>query len=155
MPAVQLSARQQLERAAARGRLDDREIYRAIHRAVRDGLSQRQISDIVGNLSQATVQRIVQRLAANPELLSETPAEIIDRRAAGIIDDHAMMKHLTNWRYSFGAIPRIDGIATDAYMTGDWDEVESAYYRGLLSDEEFAQLSERQQVLVQRAVRSI
>lgn len=155
MPTLERSARQQLEQAAARLRLDDRAIYRAIHRAVQDGLSQRQISDIVGNLSQATVQRIIQRLAANPALLAETPAEIIDRRAAGIIDSQVMMKQLTKWRYIIGAVPRVDGVATDAYITGDWDEVESAYYRGLLSDEEFAQLSERQQALVQRAVRSM
>lgn len=117
-------------------------------------VSQRQISDIVGTLSQATVQRIIRRLAANPSLLRETPAEIIDRRAAGFIDDRAMMKRLINWQYSFGVVPRIDGVATDAYTTGDWGEVESAYYRDLVSDEEFAQLSKRQLEMVRRAVGS-
>jgi DNA-binding Lrp family transcriptional regulator len=154
MPTLERSARQQLERVAARRRLDDRDINRAIDRAVRDGYSQREISDIIGNLSQATVQRIIRRLAASPELLRETPAEIIDRRAAGLIDDQTMMDRLLNWKYSFGAVPRIDDVATDAYMTGDWDEVESAYYRGLMSDDEFAELSKRQLAMIDRAVRS-
>jgi hypothetical protein len=143
MATLELSAQQQVKCAAARRRLDEREIYRAMDRAVRIGLSQRQISDIIGTLSQATVQRIIRRLAANPSLLRETPAEVIDRRAAGLIDDQDMIERLTKWQYSFGAVPRIDGVATDAYTTGDWDEVESAYYRGLLSDEEFAELSKR------------
>lgn len=154
MPTLELNARQQLERVAARRRLDDREIFRAIHRAVRAGLSQRQISDIVGNLSQATVQRIIRRIAGNPSLLRETPAEIVDRRAAGFIDDHTMMDRLLNWKYSFGAVPRVDDVATDAYMTGDWDEVESAYYRDLLSDDEFAALSKHQRAMIEQAVRS-
>jgi hypothetical protein len=154
MPTRERKARQELKRVAARRRLDDREIYRAIRDAVEARLSQRQISEIVQTLSQATVQRMIQRIAATPALLRETPAEIIDQRAAGFIDDHEMMDRLLNWKYSFGAVPRIDDVATDAYMTGDWDEVESAYYRDLLSDDEFAELSKHQLAMIDRAVRT-
>jgi hypothetical protein len=147
-------ARQELARVAARRRLDDRELYRAIHDAVEARLSQRQISEIVQTLSQATVQRMVQRIAATPALLQETPAEIIDRRAAGVIDDHEMMDRLLSWKYDFGSVPRVDDVATDAYMTGDWDEIESAYYRDLLSDDEFAELSKHQLAMIDQAIRA-
>lgn len=130
---------------AARKRLDERELEREIYQAANhEGLSQRQISDIVGIHSQATVQRILRRLTENPSLLDETPAEIIDRRTAGIIDDRDMMERLMNWKYSFGGVVRIDDVATDAYTTGDWDDIEMAFYRGLLNDDEFQTLATRQ-----------
>lgn len=154
MPTPQLEARRELERVAARRRLDEREMYRAIHQAVQARFSQRQISEIVGTLSQATIQRIIQRIAATPALLCETPSEIIDRRAAGLIDGRMMMEGLLNWKYSFGAVPRIDDVVTDGYVTGDWDEIESAYYRDLLSDDEFDELCRHQQAMIGEAVRS-
>ena len=139
------TAQERLAVKAAHQRVDERELERAIYQAAtREGLSQRQISDIVGGRSQATVQRILRRLTEEPSLLDETPAEIIDRRTAGMIDDDDMMERLLNWKYSFGGVVRIDGIATDAYTTGDWDDIEMAFYRGLLSDEEFQALAERQ-----------
>lgn len=98
----------------------------------------------MGGRSQATVQRILRRLGEDPSLLEEKPAEIIDRRAAGMIDDQSMMDRLLNWKYSFGAVVRIEGVATDAYTTGDWDDIEMAFYRGVLSGDEFQALAERQ-----------
>jgi hypothetical protein len=147
MPAEAINptiAQERLAVKAARQRVDERELERAIYQAANyAGLSQRQISDIVGVHSQATVQRILRRLAEDPSLLDETPAEIIDRRAAGMIDDHDMMERLLNWKYSFGGVVRIDSVATDAYTTGDWDDIEMAFYRGLLSDDEFQALAAR------------
>jgi hypothetical protein len=138
-------AQERLAVKAARQRIDERELERAIYQAAtREGLSQRRISDIVGGRSQATVQRILRRLTEDPSLLDETPAEIIDRRTAGMIDDHDMMERLLNWKYSFGGVVRIDGVATDAYTTGDWDDIEMAFYRGLLSDDEFQALAGHQ-----------
>jgi hypothetical protein len=154
MATLELTARQDLQRAAASRRLTERQLYRAIFHAVQDGLTQRQISDIVGSLSQASVQRLIQRVAADPELMRETPAEIVDRRAAGLIDDELMMSALMKWTYSTGYVPSINGVSTDAYITGDWDDIELAYYRELLSDKEFHQLAERQLELVERAVPS-
>jgi hypothetical protein len=126
----------------------DREIYYAAHDA---GLSQRQISEVVGSVSQATVQRTLRRITADPSLLEETPGEVIDRRAAGMIDDQAMMDSLLDRTYSFGRVPSIDGVATDGYIPGDWDEVETAYYRDLLSEGEFGRLMEQQQDQIERA----
>jgi hypothetical protein len=138
------TAQERLAVKAARQRVDERELERAIYQAANlAGLSQRQISDIVGIHSQATVQRILRRLTKEPSLLDETPAEIIDRRAAGRISDHDMMERLLNWKYSFGGVVRIDGVATDAYTADDWDDIEMAFYRGLLSDDEFQALATR------------
>jgi Homeodomain-like domain len=138
-------AQERLAVKAARQRIDERELEHAIYQAAtREGLSQRRISDIVGGRSQATVQRILRRLTEDPSLLDETPTEIIDRRTAGMIDDHDMMERLLNWKYSFGGVVRIDGVATDAYTTGDWDDIEMAFYRRLLSDDEFQALAGRQ-----------
>lgn len=140
-----LAVEERLAVKAARRRVDERELERAIFEAARDGgLSQRQISDIVGIYSQATIQRILRRFTEDPSLLEETPAEVIDRRAAEMITGRQMMAKLLHWKYSFGAVARVKGVATDAYTAGDWDEVEMAYYRGLLSDNEFRKLASRQ-----------
>lgn len=138
------AARKRLTARAARQRIDERELEREIYQAANHaGLSQRQISDIVGIHSQATVQRILRRLTEDPALLEERPAEVIDRRAAGLLETDDMMNRLLNWKYSFGGVVRVAGVATDAYATGDWDEIEMAFYRGLLSDEEFDTLATR------------
>ncbi|OBJ89084.1 hypothetical protein [Mycobacterium asiaticum] len=128
-----------------------REIYHAAHVV---GLPQRVISEVVGSISQATVQRIIRRIDKDPSRLEESPAEVIDRRAAGLIDDETMMDRLLHRTYSFGHVPSIDGIATDAYVPGDWDQIETAYYRDLLSEEEFTQLMERQRSQLEQAVRT-
>ena len=79
---------------------------------------------------------------------------MIDRRAAGLINDETMMDRLLHRRYSFGHVPSIDGVATDAYIPGNWDEIEMAYYRDLLSEQEFDQLMERQRGQIEQAVRT-
>lgn len=138
-------AGQRLAVIAARRRVADRELEREIYEAATiRGLSQRQISDLVGNQSQATIQRILRRLNDDPSQRDLKPAEIIDQRTAGIITTEQMMDKLMNWRYSFGDVVRIGDVATDAYMTGDWDAIEMAFYRGQLSDDEFRQLADRQ-----------
>lgn len=146
------TAVQRLARTAARHRVDDRELERDIFRAAHDGgMTHKQISDVVGTLSQATVQRTLRKVSENPSRLRETPGEMIDRRRAGLIDDETMMSRLLSWEYSFGHVPSVDGVATDAYLSGDWDEIELAYYRDLLSDDEFARLVERQKENLERA----
>ncbi|MGV0644036.1 winged helix-turn-helix domain-containing protein [Mycolicibacterium sp. XJ879] len=139
-----MNVRERLTIKAARQRINERELEREIYRAASlEGLSQRQISEIVGIHSQATVQRILRRITEDPSRLEETPAEIIDRRAAGLIDTDEMMDRLLNWEYSVGGAVRVDGVVTDAYKTGDWDDIEMGFYRGLLTDDEFERLAQR------------
>lgn len=145
-------ALQRLAAWAAHERVVERGLERAIYHAAFDaGLSQRQISEAVGS-SQATVQRILRRLSDDPSLLEVTPAEVIDRRAAGLIDDETMMGRLMNRTLSVGEVPTIDGVATDAYIPGDWDDIEVAYYRDLLSEQEIERLMERKQDVIDQAV---
>jgi hypothetical protein len=136
---------QRLAKVAAYQRVVEKALNREIYRAAHDGgLSQRQISEIVGSLSQPTVQRILSRFADDPSLLERSPAEVIDGRQAGLIDDNTMMGDLLNRTYSVGHVPSINGVATDAYLPGDWDQIEVAYYGDRLSRQEFRRLMDRQ-----------
>lgn len=138
-------AAKRLAAKSARQRVCERELEREVYdAAVVQGLTQRQISQQVGNLSQATIQRILRRITDDPTQLDVKPAEIIDQRTAGIITTGQMMEKLLGWTYSVGQVARIDGVATDAYMTGDWDAIETAFYRGQLTDDEFQRLADRQ-----------
>ncbi|BBX39600.1 hypothetical protein [Mycobacterium simiae] len=146
---------QRLTAGAAHLRVAEKDLHREIYHAAHDvGVPQRLISEVVGSISQATVQRIIRRIDEDPSRLEETPAEVIDRRAAGLIDDETMMEMLLNRTYSFGHVPSIEGIATDAYIRGDWDQIETAYYRDLLSEGEFSQLMERQRDQLEEAART-
>ncbi|WP_166904735.1 winged helix-turn-helix domain-containing protein [Mycobacterium sp. DL440] len=130
---------------AARQRVCERDLEREIYcAAVIHGLTQRQISGLVGNLSQPTIQRILRRFAEDTTQLDVKPAEIIDQRTAGMITTDEMMEQLVGTTCSFGEVIRIDGVASDAYTAGDWDDIEAAYYRGQLCDEEFRRLAVHQ-----------
>lgn len=48
-----------------------------------------------------------------------------------MITTEQMMDTLMNWRYTFGDVVRIGGVATDAYMTSDWGAIEMAFYARL------------------------
>ncbi|WP_162296747.1 winged helix-turn-helix domain-containing protein [Mycobacteroides abscessus] len=138
------SAEQHLIGHAARCRSNVRELERTIYQAAAcAGLSLERISDIVGIHSPSTIQRILRRFTANPSLLHQTPSELIDRRAAGLVTDAQTMNVLLGWNYTFGAVARVKGVATDGYETGDWEDIELAYYRNLISDNEFQQLTAR------------
>ena len=129
---------------AALHRVYKHELDRAIYQAATfGGLSHRQISDIVGVYPVRTVQRILRRFADDPAQVEQCPAEIIDRRAAGLIDGDEMMDQLLNREYSFGGAASVGGVATDGYAPGSWDDIENAFYRGLLDDAEFRQLALR------------
>lgn len=136
------AAHKTLVRAAARCRVGDRELRRAIVQAADGGMSQRQISAVVGTPSQATIHRILQHFSDDRFLLEETPEEIIDKRTAGLLSDAEMMTRLLGWDYTFGQVAYVAGVATDGYIGGSWDDIERAYYCDLLSDKEFTRLVE-------------
>ena len=138
-------AQKRLAAKAALKRVSERELEREIYNAaVIQGLSQRQISRLVGDQSQAAIHRILRRIGDDPTQLKAKPAEIIDQRTAGIITAEEMMEKLLGWTYSVGQAARINGVATDAYITGDWDSIETAFYRCQLTDDEFQRLADRQ-----------
>lgn len=140
---VPAAARKRLVACAARLRVAQRELDRAIYRAVADaGLAPEVITDLVDGHSQTSLQQILRRFGTDPTLLRRTPDEVIDLRAAGFVDDHEMMDELLNWPLTFGGVAHVGGVAVDAYASGDWDAIETAFYRGLLDDREFHRLAE-------------
>lgn len=141
---------QELVRRGAKDRLADRARARLISRAVRSGVPQREISRCLVNVSQATVNRMLIRAEADPDLDRTTPAEVIDRYTAGEIGARRMMEVLENWRYAVDGVRAVDGADTDAYTTGDWDQIERGFYRGHLSKDQFATLMRRQNDLLDR-----
>ncbi|WP_411742732.1 winged helix-turn-helix domain-containing protein [Rhodococcus sp. IEGM 1366] len=142
----------ELDGVAARLRLDNRALLKAVAQAQRVGMVHREIEKHL-DVSQSTVHRLLQKAAADPKALDARPADIIDQRAAGQIRTEEMMNRLLNWNYTFGHIPTIDGIATDAYERGSWDDIERAYYRRLLTEDEVSQLMERNKDALERAAR--
>lgn len=52
------------------------------------------------------------------------------------------MDALLNWSYTFGSVVYIDGVVTDAYISGDWDDICMAFYRGELTDVEFQRIAD-------------
>lgn len=51
-------------------------------------------------------------------------------------------------------VPASGDISADAYEPGSWDEIERAYYRGLLTDEEIGRLMECNKDALEQAARS-
>lgn len=143
----------ELDAVAARSRVDDTDLLRALAHANLAGLVQREMTAIVG-VSQSTIHRLLRRIADDPDVLEVTPTEVIDRRTAGRTTSEEMMRTLLNWPYTFGHVPDSSGTSTDAYVPGSWDEIERAYYRGHLSDDELAQLMARHRDALTRAASS-
>lgn len=72
-------AEQRLAAIAARRQVAERKFQREIYEAATvQGLSQRQISELVGNQYQATIQRILRRVNDDPSQLKPKPSENID-----------------------------------------------------------------------------
>ncbi|KAF0957718.1 winged helix-turn-helix domain-containing protein [Rhodococcus sp. T7] len=121
---------------SAQEHLVHRNRLRLIGKAKSEGYTLRQIADYL-DISATQVQRLAQRVLAQPEELEKTPREVIDERSAGVITDDEMMDTLAHWPYTFGEVPVDGDQPVDAYVKGSWDEVRRAYRRGLLSDDEW------------------
>lgn len=143
----------ELDEVAARLRLNNRELLRVVARARKAGMRQRAIEQHL-DVSQTTVHRLLRQTTENPETLDPTPAEIIDRRTAGQISTEQMMEQLLGWNFTFGTVPALEGVATDAYEPGSWDEIERAFYRGQLTEDELAQLMDKNKDKLEQAARS-
>jgi len=142
-----------LDAAAARRRVADLDVLRAVAEANAANITQRVIREHIG-FSQPTIHRMLRTVLENPALLDRTPTEVIDRRTAGQIGDDEMMRVLLDWNFTFGRVPVSGGISADAYEPGSWDEIERAYYRGLLTNDEIGRLVGRNKDALEHAARS-
>lgn len=79
------------------------------------------------------------------------PRDIIGDHKHGHITDDQMLKELTEYDYTFGYCPVVDGYAMDAWEPGTWDQVESAYYFGDLAKEHFRIIFDHKVELIKKA----
>lgn len=109
------------------------------------GRPQTVIAQLVG-VSQPQVSRTIAAIKRHNhgELkpVPVPPLVIIDRRDAGQIDTPTMMQQLLNLDYTDGYVPEINGVATDAYERGSWDDIEYAFQKNRLTFEEYSKLFE-------------
>lgn len=107
------------------------------------GRPQTAIADLLG-VSQPHVSRTLAAVKReNHGALRVAPLsvlDIVDERDAGEIDTDTMLKMLSELDYTDGYVPEIDGVPTDAYVRGTWDDIEFAYQQDKLTYEEFEQL---------------
>jgi hypothetical protein len=65
---------------------------------------------------------------------------IIDERDAGEIDTDTMLEMLSELDYTDGYVAGMNGVSTDAYVRGSWDDIEFAYQQDKLTFEDYEQL---------------
>ncbi|MEE3851336.1 winged helix-turn-helix domain-containing protein [Gordonia sp. LSe1-13] len=133
----------EMRRIGARRRLNARQERQAIINAAMDGWNQKLIADSLG-VSQPHISRTLKAAKReNAGTLREIPPtalDIIDERDAGEISDEQMMEKLTGLDYTDGHVPEVNGVATDAYVRGSWDDIEFAFQRDRLTFEEYSEL---------------
>lgn len=133
----------ELRRIGARRRLAVRQERQAIINAALGGLNQKLIADSL-DVSQPHISRTLKAAKReNAGTLREIPPtalDIIDERDAGDISDERMMQTLKELDYTDGHVPEVNGVATDAYVRGSWDDIEFAFQRDRLTFEEYSEL---------------
>ncbi|WP_226949941.1 FUSC family protein [Rhodococcus rhodochrous] len=125
----------ELDEVAARLRLNNRALLRVVARAHKAGMRQRAIEQHL-DISQATVHRLLRHSAENSPGARADPGR--DHRPAHRrADQHRTDDgQLLSWAFTFGTVPKADRVATDACEPGSWDDVERAFYRGQLTEDE-------------------
>lgn len=127
----------ELRRARAQRELGEIDGPRAIWHASQQGLSQRQIADLVGR-SQPDVGRTLRKVERNPDLLAIRPREVALRRTVGQISTAEMMARLITFPYADGqADPSPLG---SGYLPGSWDDVRRLRRESLITIREWEQL---------------
>jgi transcriptional regulator with XRE-family HTH domain len=113
------------------------DVRRSIFRLADEGMSQRQIAQVVG-LSQPEVSRRLKRRSFTPT--EPSPREIILSRAAGVLSTKAMMDALGAMALTAeppSASARFDGAATS---TGSAKQLAASFQDGLLTKGEYEKL---------------
>jgi len=133
----------ELRKVGAQRRLAIVRERRLIAAAALDGRSQTMIAKLLG-VSQPHVSRTIAGIKRRNDgalrVAPKTALDIVDERDAGEIDTPTMMKALSSIDYTEGYVPEIDGVATDAYERGSWDDIEYAYQQDKLTFEEYSEL---------------
>lgn len=121
------------QRAAAlraRRELDEVEEMRFVMEAVAQGLSQDDIAEAIG-ASQATISRIVKRVAHDPRVTRPSVKEIVNRATVKEITRSKMVQELRTLKISYVKKP-----------DSEWMNLRGALHRGLLSKAEVEVVAE-------------
>lgn len=132
-----------LRKAGAQRRLAAEREVRLIIEAAIAGRSQTAIAKLVG-VSQPHISRTIAAVKRQNDghlrVEPKSALDIIDERDAGKIDTRMMMRKLGNADYTDGHVPDVDGVATDAYVRGSWDDIEYAFQQDRLTFEQYSEL---------------
>ncbi len=133
----------ELARIYADRELNRLDLLRGCATARDAGLLQEEIAQRL-QISQAEVSRILKKIRNFPELLDESPREIVLDFHAGKIVHEAMLEKLKKWPYTFAmdAEPtNPEGVLT----AGSWDDILDAFHRDLLDIKDYEEI--RQEAL--------
>ncbi|MFE0752169.1 winged helix-turn-helix domain-containing protein [Gordonia sp. NPDC058843] len=127
----------------AQKRVADFRERQKIVEAAMAGLNQKLIADSL-EVSQPHISRLLAAVKRqNAGALREIPRtalDIITERDAGVINDEQMMQALKELDYTDGEVPEVNGVATDAYVRGSWDDIEFAFQRDRLTFDQYSEL---------------
>lgn len=141
---------QEAKRLRARAELDRISQLRLVAQALTEGSSQASIAVTLG-ISQPTVSRLARQIRAGLDVNQVTPAEIINRYAAGEIDENEMFDLLLAEPFTVGVYdPTPTG---SGYVRGTWDDVQNAVGRGLITDEQYNLLATKSSTVTHPAAR--
>lgn len=133
----------ELRKVGAQRRLAAHRELVAIVAAALAGRTQTAVAELLG-VSQPHVSRTLAAVKReNHGVLRVPPTSvlnIVDERDAGEIDTDTMMEMLSELDYAQGYVPEMNGVPTDAYLRGSWDDIEFAYQQDKLADQEYEQL---------------
>ncbi|MGV0737541.1 helix-turn-helix domain-containing protein [Mycobacterium syngnathidarum] len=133
----------ELRKVGAQRRLAAHRELVVIVAAALAGRTQTAIAELLG-VSQPHVSRTIAAVTReNNGVLRVPPTsvlDIVDERDAGEIDTDTMLEVLSELDYTQGYVPEMNGVPTDTYVRGSWDDIEFAYQQEKLTDQEYEQL---------------
>lgn len=134
---------EELRRVGAQKRVADFRERQKIVEAAMAGVNQNVIAESL-EVSQPHISRLLAAVKRqNAGALREIPRtalDIITERDAGVINDEQMMQALKELDYTDGHVPKVNGVATDAYVRGSWDDIEFAFQRDRLTFDQYSEL---------------
>lgn len=134
-PNLQALHHQALQRQA-RKLVDDFDELKAAQNAARRGLSQRDIADLL-ETSQAKVHRLLKAVERRGGNLEAGPEEIALRAFAYDTSRSDLVQTLKKFPYTDA---QDAPYPHEGRIPGTWDQVVTAWAKGLLSDEEFEEI---------------
>jgi hypothetical protein len=117
----------------ARRALIEVDELRFVSESVKAGAAQGAVADALG-ASQATVSRIIRKVADNPSVLRPSVTEIVGRAAARQITRSQMLDDLRHLKIVY--------VSPDKSPTSEWAKLRDAYRHGLLSKSETRLIAE-------------